>query len=73
MAALDTKKHIAVGNLTKKGKMSTIRQSKTHCLNKRKRPLHSEVTGKNPVQMTSSANCIVLLMDYVRHGKIQGQ
>ena len=30
MAALDTKKHIAVGNLTKKGKMSTIRQSKTH-------------------------------------------
>ena len=42
MAALDTKKHIAVGNLTKKGKMSTIRQSKTHCLNKRKRPLHSK-------------------------------
>ena len=39
-----------------------IKVSRTkHCLNKHKRPLHSEVTSKIKVQMTSVAKCPALL------------
>ena len=33
-----------------------------HCLNKRERSLHSEVTSKTQVQMTSFAKCPALIM-----------